>query len=145
MTLLADLGRCCDDVCRRSRGKVRTFAASSRSPLPITVAGSVRWSEGTWRPNPVQTRQFLQRSLLTVAYGLFAIQTEICRWASRTKRGRLLIMLPSPAPVKMPQCLPQALPRVFPSVLKYLPASSSTSTISDQRPGSENQATSTES
>ena len=70
---------------------VRTFAASSRRPLPITVAGSVRWSEGTCLPNPVQTRQSLQRSLtLTgVAYGLLAMTPVQTRFEHAAKSNRV--------------------------------------------------------
>ena len=58
----------------RFQGEDRTFATSSRRLLPMTVAGSVRWSEGTCRPKPVQTRQSRQRSLPLVGeYGLLAM------------------------------------------------------------------------
>ena len=58
----------------RFQGEERTFATSSRKLLPMTVAGSVRWSEGTCRPKPVHTRQSRQRSLLLLAeYGLLAM------------------------------------------------------------------------
>jgi hypothetical protein len=58
----------------RFQGEDATFATSSRRLLPMTVAGSVRWSEGTCRPKPVQTRQSRQRSLLLLGeYGLLAM------------------------------------------------------------------------
>lgn len=73
---------------------VCTLAMSSLTPLPMTVAGSVRWFEGTCRPKPVQTRQFRQRSF-AAAYGLGPIP-------SRRVRAALWRRLLRPAPLSSP-------------------------------------------